>query len=169
MSYRIIAVMAILGLVAACETAPKQAGSASGSGASAQQQQQQQQQQQRAQRADQYPRDRLLEIGNVVYFGYDSSALSSESRRTLDAQVAFLRDNPAVKITIEGHCDERGTREYNLALGERRASAVRDYMVAQGIDGLRMRIISYGKERPAVVGSNESAWSQNRRAASIIY
>ena len=76
--------------------------------------------------------------------------------------------NPSVKITIEGHCDERGTREYNLALGERRASASRDFLLAQGIDAARVRIVSYGKERPAVEGSNDSAWAKNRRSATVI-
>lgn len=76
--------------------------------------------------------------------------------------------NPSIKITIEGHCDERGTREYNLALGERRASASRDFLLAQGIDAARVRIVSYGKERPVVEGSNEAAWAKNRRSATMI-
>lgn len=76
--------------------------------------------------------------------------------------------HPSIKITIEGHCDERGTREYNLALGERRASASRDFLLAQGIDAARVRTVSYGKERPAVEGSNDSAWGKNRRSATVI-
>ena len=143
---RIFALFAVVAFLAACETAPKQGASTA---TSAQQQQ-------------------LVEVGNVVRFDYDSSALSSQARSTLDAQAAFLRSNPSYRITVEGHCDERGTREYNLALGERRASAARDYLVAQGIDGARIRTISYGKERPEVVGSNESAWERNRRAVSVI-
>ncbi len=114
------------------------------------------------------PAEKLTAIGNTVYFAFDSSALDPRARQTLSRQAAFLKVNPSIKITIEGHCDERGTREYNLALGERRASASRDFLLAQGIDAARVRIVSYGKERPAVEGSNESAWGKNRRSATII-
>ena len=109
-----------------------------------------------------------MKVGNVVYFDYDSSTLSGQAQAALRSQAAFLRSNPSIRIIVQGHCDERGTREYNLALGERRASAARDYLVAQGIDGARIKTISFGKERPAVVGSNESAWSKNRRSVSVI-
>ena len=110
----------------------------------------------------------LAEIGNTVYFGYDSSALSADAEATLMRQAAFLNANPAVTVTLEGHCDERGTREYNLALGERRGSAARDFLLAQGVDSARIRVVSYGKERPAAAGSNESSWAKNRRAATVI-
>jgi peptidoglycan-associated lipoprotein len=83
-------------------------------------------------------------------------------------QAAFLNANPSLTITIEGHCDERGTREYNLALGERRAAAARDYLLAQGVDQARIRVISYGKERPMAAGSNETSWSKNRRSATVL-
>ena len=111
---------------------------------------------------------KLAAVGNTVYFAFDSAALTSEAQGTLTRQAALLKMNPATTVTIEGHCDERGTREYNLALGERRASASRDFLLAQGIDAARVRIISYGKERPAVQGSNEEAWAKNRRAATTI-
>ena len=101
-------------------------------------------------------------------FGYDSSELSQEAKLTLDKQSRFLRVNSDLTFTIEGHCDERGTREYNLALGEKRATAVRDYLVIEGISPDRIRVISYGKEKPAVVGSNDMAWSKNRRAVTTI-
>lgn len=110
----------------------------------------------------------LAAIGNTVYFGYDSSALTADTEGTLMRQAAFLNANPALTVTLEGHCDERGTREYNLALGERRATAARDFLLAQGVDSARIRTISYGKERPAVAGSNDGAWSKNRRAATVI-
>ena len=90
------------------------------------------------------------------------------AQATLIRQAGFLNANPALTVTIEGHCDERGTREYNLALGERRAAAARDYLLAQGIDSARIRVISYGKERPVMVGSTEASWSKNRRAATVI-
>ena len=86
----------------------------------------------------------LAAIGNTVYFGYDSSALTVDTEGTLMRQAAFLNANPALTVTLEGHCDERGTREYNLALGERRATAARDFLLAQGVDSARIRTISYG-------------------------
>lgn len=114
------------------------------------------------------PAEKLTAIGNSVYFDYDSSALSNRGQLTLNRQAAFLKVNPQIKVVIEGHADERGTREYNLALGERRASASRDYLLAQGIDAARIRVVSYGKERPAAQGSNEATWAKNRRSATII-
>jgi peptidoglycan-associated lipoprotein len=112
--------------------------------------------------------EELIQIGDRVLFGFDSYELTSDAKSILDNQASFLASNPSVRITIEGHCDERGTREYNLALGESRASATRDYLVAQGVNPARIKIISYGKERPAVIGSNEDAWRFNRRAVSVI-
>ena len=114
------------------------------------------------------PAEKLTAIGNTVYFSFDSAALDPRAQQTLSRQAAFLKVNPSIKITVEGHCDERGTREYNLALGERRASASRDFLLAQGIDAARVRIVSYGKERPVVEGSNEAAWAKNRRSATMI-
>ena len=113
-------------------------------------------------------RGELMSIGDTVLFGFDSSQLSADAMATLDRQAAFLNAKPAYRVKIEGHADERGTREYNLALGERRASATRDYLVARGVDGSRIRIVSYGKERPAVVGSNEDAWTKNRRSVTVL-
>ena len=113
-------------------------------------------------------RAEMMSIGDTVLFGYDSSQLSADAMATLDAQAALLNAKPSFRVKIEGHADERGTREYNLALGERRASATRDYLVAKGVDGSRIRIVSYGKERPAVVGSNEDAWAKNRRSVTVL-
>lgn len=107
-------------------------------------------------------------VGDRVFFGYDSSTLTPEGMATLESQANWLKSNSSMGITIEGHCDERGTREYNLALGERRASAARNYLVNLGVNASRITTVSYGKERPAVVGSNESAWGQNRRAVTVI-
>ena len=112
--------------------------------------------------------DTLATIGNTVYFSYDSAALDGNSKGSLFRQAAFLNANPSLTVTIEGHCDERGTREYNLALGERRAAAARDYLLAQGVDPARIKVISYGKERPAMAGSNEESWAKNRRAATVL-
>ena len=110
----------------------------------------------------------VVNVGDRVFFDFDKSDLTPEAQATIEAVVAWMRSNPDVTLTIEGHCDERGTREYNLALGERRANSVRSYMEALGIDGSRLSIISFGKERPAVLGSNESAWAQNRRGVFVV-
>jgi len=112
--------------------------------------------------------DLVANVGDRVFFAFDKSNLTSDATATLDKQAAWLKKWPNNKFTIEGHTDERGTREYNLALGQRRANAVKNYLVAQGIEASRLTTISYGKERPAVVGSNEAAWAQNRRAVSVV-
>jgi len=104
----------------------------------------------------------------TVYFEYDSFDLTSESRTMLQANADFLRDNGPLAIRVEGNCDERGTIEYNLALGERRASAVRDYLVDLGVDATLIRIVSFGEENPAVNGHDDAAWSQNRRAEFVV-
>lgn len=112
--------------------------------------------------------DLVVNVGDRVFFGYDQHDLTMEGRNTLERQAAWMRQYPNIRVTIEGHADERGTREYNLALGERRAQAARNYLIALGISPSRITTISYGKERPAVVGSNEAAWAQNRRAVTVV-
>ena len=112
--------------------------------------------------------DLVVNVGDRVFFDYDKSDLSPEARATAEALAAWMNSYPATTIGIEGHCDERGTREYNLALGERRASAVHDYLVALGVAPNRLSTISYGKERPAVLGSNEESWAQNRRDVFVV-
>jgi len=112
--------------------------------------------------------DLAQNVGDRVFFNYDSATLSSEAQHTLERQAAWLKQYSSVNVTIEGHCDERGTREYNLALGERRAAASKKYLVGLGVAASRVSTISYGKERPAVVGDDESSWSQNRRAVSVV-
>jgi len=100
---------------------------------------------------------------DITYFEFDSAGLSADARKVLDKAVDKFLTNPSGRVVISGHADERGTREYNLALGHLRASAVADYMVANGIDGLRIKKVSFGKEKPLLKGSNEEAWSKNRR------
>ncbi len=112
--------------------------------------------------------DIVQNVGDRVFFSFDKSDLTSEAQATLDRQAVWLKKYSSVKIAVEGHCDERGTREYNLALGERRATAAKNYLVAAGIPASRITTVSYGKERPAVVGNNEAAWSQNRRAVTVV-
>jgi peptidoglycan-associated lipoprotein len=107
------------------------------------------------------PSDRVL-------FETDSYSLDGEDRATLDAQSAWLARNSGVQVTIEGHADERGTREYNLALGDRRANAAKNYLQSRGVAASRMVVVSWGKERPVALGSDEAAWAQNRRAVTVI-
>jgi peptidoglycan-associated lipoprotein len=107
-------------------------------------------------------------VGDRVLFDYDSFQLSAEARQVLTRQSAWLKQYGTYRVTVEGHADERGTREYNLALGERRAASVRAFLVSQGIPANRVATISYGKERPAVAGSTEQAYSQNRRGVSVL-
>jgi peptidoglycan-associated lipoprotein len=106
--------------------------------------------------------------GDRVFFAFDRSDITPEAQEILARQADWLRRYPNVTVTIEGHCDERGTREYNLALGERRAQAAKNVLVASGIPASRISTISYGKERPAVVGSSEEAYAQNRRAVTTV-
>jgi peptidoglycan-associated lipoprotein len=106
--------------------------------------------------------DLAATAGDRVFFAYDRSDISSEGQQILQRQAQWLQRYPQVTVTIEGHCDERGTREYNLALGERRAAAVKNVLIALGIPAARIQTISYGKERPIVVGSSEDSYAQNR-------
>ena len=167
MFQRILAIVAATFLLAACETASQVSGdsastsasnTASSSSASSAS----------SSAADKTPAEKLAQVGDTVNFDFDSAELTVSARSTLNRQAAFLSLNPDLMIVIEGHADERGTREYNLALGDRRATAVRDYLVAKGINSARVRTVSYGKERPAVAGSDEVAWAKNRRAATVL-
>ena len=112
--------------------------------------------------------DLIVNVGDRVFFEFDSSELTVDAQATLDAQAAWMMQYPDTNITIEGHADERGTREYNLALGDKRAFAVYSYLAQAGIDTNRMEYISWGKERPEVVGSDETAYSQNRRGVTTV-
>ena len=158
---KLLCLMAALVLVAACDTTGSNEGEGGANGASG------------ANGAHGAARpgtqeDLVVNVGDRVFFSFNESDLSTEAQATLDRQATWLKKYATSKVTIEGHCDERGTREYNLALGERRATAAKNYLVAAGIDAGRITTISYGKERPAVVGSNEAAWAQNRRAVTVI-
>ena len=158
MIIRMIGVAAAMLLLAACSSAPPPAtggtpsgvGSAGGSFAPGSQQ------------------DLAATAGDRVFFAYDQSDISSEGQQILQRQAEWLKRYPQVSVTIEGHCDERGTREYNLALGERRATAVKNVLVALGIPAARVHTISYGKERPIVVGSDEAGYAQNRVGITTI-
>lgn len=112
--------------------------------------------------------DLVVNVGDRVFFGYDQYDLTAEARATIERQAQWLRTYPNVNVIVEGHCDERGTREYNLALGEKRATAVRNYLIANGVAPSRVQTISYGKERPVVLGSDNASWAQNRRGVLVV-
>jgi len=113
-------------------------------------------------------RDFTVNVGDIVYFGTNITTLSPQAQRTVDKQAGWLKRYPRYTITIEGHADERGTREYNIALGARRAASVRRRLAARGVNAARIRTISYGKERPVAVCNDISCWSQNRRAQTVL-
>ena len=173
MRLKLITMFAAAALVAACSTAPEQSAGSGGTGgaaggttgAAA------------AGQASTPPatqlvpgsqQDLVANVGDRVFFDYDQFTLKPEARRTLDRQAEWMGRYPNVRLSIEGHADERGTREYNLALAERRAKSVKDYLVSKGINASRLTSISYGKERPVALGSNELAWTQNRRGVSVV-
>ena len=112
--------------------------------------------------------DLRVNVGDTVHFDYNADTLKDEDRSTLQRQASWLQKYPQVRVTIQGNCDERGTREYNLALGARRANAVKEYLVSLGVSGGRVDTISYGKERPVCTESDESCWAQNRRGVTVI-
>jgi peptidoglycan-associated lipoprotein len=153
---KILAMLSAVALLAACETAPTDKNGANGNGGA-----------QGGSGYDNGSGELSRGVPDRVFFDFDSSVITSEGQATLQKQATYLRSKSGLNVTVEGHCDERGTREYNLALGERRASAAKNYLVSLGVDASRIQTISYGKERPAVTGSDESAWSQNRRAVTV--
>jgi peptidoglycan-associated lipoprotein len=156
---KLFCLMAVMVLVSACDTLGLGGGTGSGSGDGS------------GHMGSASPgtqEDLVVNVGDRVFFQLNKSDLSTEARATLDRQAAWLKKYPSLSVTVEGHCDERGTREFNLALGERRATAVKNYLVADGINSSRLKTISYGKERPAVLGSNEQAWAQNRRGVTVV-
>ena len=113
-------------------------------------------------------RDFVVNVGDRVFFDTDRWELKPDARELLKRQAAFFKRHKQLNFTVEGHADERGTREYNLALGERRANSAKDYLVSQGVSANRITVVSFGKERPAVLGSNPASWAQNRRSVTVI-
>ena len=170
MRYKIFGLIAAVALVSACESAPSGGASMSGSGGMGKD----------AKPVESFTtplnsgimagsqEDLVVNVGDRVFFDFDKFHVDREDRATLDKQAAWLKANPSVSITVEGHADERGTREYNLALGERRANSVKDYLISLGVNPARVKTISYGKERPVAVGSTNAAWAQNRRGVTKV-
>lgn len=158
MNWKVVGLMAGLALLGACTDTATSTGAATGTGAT-------------ATNGGVTPgsqEDLVANVGDRVFYALDSSSLSGDARSTLDRQVAWLARYPQVSIQMAGNCDERGTAEYNLALGQRRANAARDYLVARGVSSARVTTISYGKERPTALGSDDQAYSQNRNAVTSV-
>ena len=179
MYYKILLTLFIMAFISACSTTPKDTADSSGSGSSGEFNTATTSEDGTAKTVDTATsdfsgiirgtqEDLIVSVGDRVFFGYDSAELDGDAKELLQAQAAWLKQYNKTSIIVEGHCDERGTREYNLALGERRAQAVKNYLNGLGIDASNMSTISYGKERPAVVGSNDDAWGQNRRSVTKV-
>jgi peptidoglycan-associated lipoprotein len=156
MKLRLIGAFAAVALLAACASTPKTTTAGSGATAAT------------AGPAPGSQQDLVQNVGDRVFFAFDRSNLSTEATATLDRQAAWLAKYPQVKVLVAGNCDDRGTEEYNLALGSRRANAARDFLVAKGVDPSRIQTISYGKDRPVALGDNEQAWAQNRNAITSV-
>ena len=173
MFYKFILSIFLAIFITACTTTSKDASDASGSGSSTTSESVSSSSSSSSESSEDLSiepgsqEDLIVNVGDRVFFGYNSAELDSDAQELLQDQVAWIKQHN-VSVTIEGHCDERGTREYNLALGEKRAQAVKNFLTSMGIPNSRVSTISYGKERPAVVGSNDGAWSQNRRSVTTI-
>ena len=167
MFYKILLSIFLAIFITACTTTPKDTANTSGSGSSSSSSET------ATTATEDLPiepgsqEDLIVNVGDRVFFNYNSAELDSDAQELLQDQVAWIKQHN-VSITIEGHCDERGTREYNLALGEKRAQAVKNYLTSMGVSSSKVTTISYGKERPAVVGSNDGAWNQNRRSVTTV-
>lgn len=152
MTLRLLGAVAALALVAACSNTDQNAA-ATGAGGTIRPGSQE---------------DLVANVGDRVFFDFDRSSIRADQRPVLQRQAEWMGRYPDVRVQVEGHADERGTREYNLALGQRRANSARDVLVASGVNGARISTISYGKDRPAALGSDEAAWAQNRRAVTVV-
>jgi peptidoglycan-associated lipoprotein len=158
MNLRILGVIAVFSLLVGCAAHPDTTGATAGNGGSAA----------TSGPAPGSQEDLVANVGDRVFYKLNESTLSSDARGTLDRQTAWLGKYPTVAVQIAGNCDDRGTEEYNLALGQRRANAARDYLVAKGVSSGRISTISYGKDRPTALGDNEDAWQQNRNAITSV-
>lgn len=160
MNAKLLGALAAVSLLAACANQPAatSAGASTGSGTTAA----------TAGAAPGTEEDLVANVGDRVFYAFNQSRLSGDARATLDRQAQWLQHYPQVNVQVAGNCDDRGTEEYNLALGQRRANAARDYLVAHGVASSRITTISYGKDRPVAAGDNEQAWAQNRNAITSV-
>jgi peptidoglycan-associated lipoprotein len=156
MNMKLIGALMAAGLLAACANTTKTASTGAGAAATS------------AAPAPGSEEDLVANVGDRVFYSFNTSSLSSDARGTLDRQSAWLAKYPQDSVQIAGNCDDRGTEEFNLALGQRRANAARDYLVARGVNSSRISTISYGKDRPTAVGDDEQAWAQNRNAITSV-
>ncbi|MFA7430938.1 MAG: peptidoglycan-associated lipoprotein Pal [Rhodospirillaceae bacterium] len=161
MKYRLLPAIAAAAFLAACSTAPQEDAGATGAGTGASAQTQ-------TGPAAGSVEEFMKVVGDRVFFGYDQYNLTPEAQSALRQQAAWLKRYGNHSVVLEGHADERGTREYNLALGERRANSVREFLMSQGVEPTRLRVISYGKERPVCGDSAEGCWTQNRRGVTAL-
>jgi peptidoglycan-associated lipoprotein len=175
--FKAVSVAAAMFLLAACETPVEESADTSGTGTATQTTQAETKPvETKPMEKEMKPKgpvpgsqeDLVLNVGDRVFFDFDKSDLKPDARATIERWAAWLKQYPSVTVTIEGHCDERGTREYNIGLGERRSDSARRYLVALGVNPDRIATVSYGKERPVCVTSNESCWSQNRRGVMVV-
>jgi peptidoglycan-associated lipoprotein len=158
MNIKLLGAFAAVALLSACANKPQTTGASTGTGASAV----------TGAPTPGSEEDLVKNVGDRVFFAFDKSGLSGDARATLDRQASWLQQYPQVNVLVAGNCDERGTEEYNLALGQRRANSARDYLVARGVSSARISTISYGKDRPVAVGNDEQAWAQNRNAITSV-
>jgi peptidoglycan-associated lipoprotein len=173
MRVQMLGVLAVAAFLAACESTPDETAATTGGGATTATAEETEtvgisETEEMTGPAPGSQEDLVVSVGDRVFFDFDQSDLTPEARETVEKLAIWLGNFPQVRLLIEGHTDERGTREYNLALGERRANSVKEYLVALGVDPNRLETISFGEERPAVLGSNEEAWAQNRRAVFVV-
>ncbi|HVB69490.1 MAG TPA: peptidoglycan-associated lipoprotein Pal [Acetobacteraceae bacterium] len=158
MNIKILGAFAAVALLAACANKPATTGMASGAGAAAA----------TSGPAPGSEQDLVANVGDRVFYAFNRSVLTSSDQATLDRQAGWLAKYPQVQVLVAGNCDDRGTEEYNLALGHRRANAAREYLAAKGVSPSRIKTISYGKDRPVALGDNEQAWAQNRNAITSV-
>ena len=168
MRLKFLSVLAAVALVAACETATESSGNTQSSGGASTTSGSNAAPMAKVIIPNGSQEDLVVNVGDRVFFALNSSELSAQARAALEKQAAWIKRFGGVRVVLEGHADERGTREYNLALGERRANAAKDYLVALGVNPSRVKTLSYGKERPAALGHNETAWKQNRRSVTVV-
>ena len=168
MRFKFLSVLAAVALVAACETAPESSGNTQSSGGASTTSGSNAAPMAKVIIPNGSQEDLVVNVGDRVFFALNSSELSAQARAALEKQAAWIKRFGGVRVVLEGHADEQGTREYNLALGARRANAAREYLISRGVAANRLRVVSYGKERPIEICSQEACYAKNRRAVTVL-